>query len=56
MTEEYRKEAFENARKERDAARAKMNQFKAGSKEWNETEEELNFWQSKVAFLAVPVK
>lgn len=52
MTTSYRTAQLESATRQRDAARAKMNAAKMGSRKWMDAEEELNFWQSKVAFLS----
>ncbi len=35
----------------RERARSRFQAAKTGSKEWSEAEEDLNFWQGKVAFL-----
>ena len=44
---------LENAKNNREEARNKMNTAKVGSKAWREAEEELNFWQGKVAMLEI---
>ena len=51
MTETYRTNELQNAIRERDAARAKFNAAKPGSKAWRTAESDLNFWQSKAAYL-----
>jgi len=40
-----------NAINSRDNARAEMNRFKVGSRRWLDAEDDLNFWQGKVANL-----
>lgn len=50
MTAEYRTDELQYAIDQREAARAKFNSLKPG-KARREAEEDLNFWQSRVAFL-----
>ena len=51
MTADYISTELAYATTQRDQARARMNASKAGSKKWRDAEEDLNFWQGKVANL-----
>lgn len=42
---------LQTALSERDAAKVKFDSLKPGGRKWREAEEDLNFWQSKVANL-----
>lgn len=50
MNAEYRATELANAEAEQAAARKRMNEART-RKAWRQAEEDLNFWQSKVAFL-----
>ncbi len=49
MTRDYAARELAFATVARDNARAAMNAARAGSRKWREAEEDLNFWQGKVA-------
>lgn len=49
MNIDYATKTLANALSERDAARARMNAARTGSRAWRDAEEDLNFWQGKAA-------
>lgn len=52
MDEAYRTQALAEAIAERDAARARMNAARVGSKTWRAAGQDLDFWMGKVAALS----
>ena len=55
MTYEYAVTTLVSATKSRDAARAAMNAARKFTARWREAEEDLNFWQGKVANMEAAV-
>lgn len=51
MTQGYREAELSNARSESEQARQRMDSART-RKAWRQAEEDLSFWQSKVAFLS----
>lgn len=51
MSPEYRESALTEARHENEQARVRMETARTKSA-WRKAEEDLNFWQGKVAFLS----
>ena len=49
MDRDYAEKTLASATASRDAARATMNAARMGTKKWRDAEEDLNFWQGKVA-------
>lgn len=52
MTKQYAETQHAAAVIECRNARARMNDAKPGTRKWREAEEDLNFWQGKVANMA----
>jgi hypothetical protein len=51
MDAHYVTRELESARQQRDAARTALARARKGSRKWLEVEEDLHFWQGKVANL-----
>ena len=49
MTADYIARTLADSIQNRDAARIAMNAARSGSQKWRDAEEDLNFWQGKVA-------
>lgn len=55
MDRDYAEKTLASATVSRDAARAAMNAARMGTRKWREAEEDLNFWQGKVANMEAAV-
>jgi hypothetical protein len=55
MTLDYATRELASATTSRDNARAAMNAARVGSRKWRDAEEDLNFWQGKVANMQAAV-
>jgi CHASE3 domain sensor protein len=55
MTIDYARRELASATTSRDQARAAMNAARVGSRKWRDAEEDLNFWQGKVANMQAAV-
>lgn len=56
MTREYASRELTDATARRDSARAAFTAAKPGTRRWREAEEDLNFWQGKVANLTAALQ